>query len=180
MRKGTCCVMRGNANESKKERDTKKRCEERNKIGAAMIYWRGPAFTPSVTFISHTFIYGQMMFSNKCLCRGTGMLKSFLNEIFYIIHSYSFIQSFSMHNFSLYRGAWRLSQHALDKGKGKQPVHHINRPTCSCSHSHPQAMHRVFSSCYLHLFGQWKECGAFSISQRECREKMTTKLLYFF
>lgn len=32
MRKGTCCVITGNARDSNKERDTKKRCEGRNKI----------------------------------------------------------------------------------------------------------------------------------------------------
>lgn len=70
------------------------------------------------------------------------MLKSFFNQILYIIHSYSFIQSFPIHNFfSLFKAGWRLSQHALDEGKGRQPGRHINRPTHSCSHSHPQAIY---------------------------------------
>lgn len=38
MRKGTCCVMRGTARETKREETHRKQAREDTKSGAAMIY----------------------------------------------------------------------------------------------------------------------------------------------
>lgn len=81
------------------------------------------------------------MFSNKCSCGGTVKLKSFLNEILYIIQSYSFIQSFSIHTFFPIQSRLEAIPACIgSEGKGKQPVRHTSIPTRSCSHSHPLAI----------------------------------------
>lgn len=92
------------------------------------------------------------------------MLKSFLNDIFYIIHNYSFIQSFSIHHFSYSEQAGGYpSMHWRGGREGSQSVTQTDQHTHVHTRIHGQF--RVFSSCCLHLFGQWKESGASSRNQ---------------